>query len=335
MFSGGGMKKRPPRGAREAGLDSSRDIPPPRLLQVALSTSNMSGSLRLFSELFGFANAGGSAAWGDVLAMQQMPADTHCLVWWLVGATPLLQVELFQYGFPEQRPQPDDWRPSDCGWVRMGIAVSDFERVVEGLRRMEIAPIGQSGGDGVGRRLAFREPYAGGIIEVIEQAGVAGPTVVYATSSVADLDAARRFYAEVVGGEIRELGVLHQPEDEALWGLAGARREGFIVDLPGGMLEIVHYSSPKGRPRPVDARTNDLGFINVALGGPKQDEVRALIQRIKAHGVPTTVMVDTELLTGTYVTHPGYELELMNVPAELEAMLGFRPAVPFVSALND
>src|SRR5690606_10250117 len=112
-------------------------VPRPRLLQVALSTANLSGSLRLFSELFGFENAGGTAAWGNVLAMQQLPPETHCLVWWLVGATPLQQIELFQYGFPEQRPQPDDWRPSDCGWVRMGIAVRDFARVLEGMDRLQ------------------------------------------------------------------------------------------------------------------------------------------------------------------------------------------------------
>lgn len=311
-----------------------RTVTPPRLVQVALSTTNMSGSLRLFSELFGFVNAGGSAAWGSVLAMQDLPADTHCVVWWMVGATPLLQIELFQYGYPEQRLQPEDWRPCDHGWVRMGIAIADFDRVLAGLQAMSIVPLGRSG-DAPRRRLAFREPFAGGIIEVIEQADVSGPTVVYATSSVADLEGARRFYRDVVGGEIRSLEVLHRPEDESLWGLGGAERDGFVVDLPGGMLEIVSYSSPAGCPRPPQARTSDQGFINVALGSRDQDEIRSLIRRVGEHGVATTMVVDTELLSGTYITQPGYELELMNVPEELEAMLGFRPSTPFVSALGD
>lgn len=294
----------------------------------------MSGSLRLFSELFGFVNAGGSAAWGDVLAMQDMPSETHCLVWWMVGATPLLQIEFFQYGFPEQRPQPADWRPSDHGWVRMGVAVPDFDHVVKSLALMAIVPLGRSG-DAPERRLAFREPFAGGIVEVIEKLDAAGPIVVYATSSVADVEAARRFYENAVGGVIWDLDVLHTPEDEGLWGLKGAQRTGFVVDLPGGMLEIVCYSSPKGRPRPADARTSDQGFINVALGSRNQDEVRSLIQRVTRFGISTTLVVDNELLSGTYITQPGYELEFMNVPEELEAMLGFKPANPFVSALND
>ena len=82
------------------------------LVQVALNSANVSGTLRLLSELFGFRNAGGSAAWGKVLVMHDLPEDAHCIVWWMIGAQPFFQIEIFQHGYPEQRPLPPWWRPS-------------------------------------------------------------------------------------------------------------------------------------------------------------------------------------------------------------------------------
>jgi catechol 2,3-dioxygenase-like lactoylglutathione lyase family enzyme len=305
-----------------------------RLVQLALNTCDLSASLRLYAELFGFANAGGSAAWGPVLAMQDLPDDAHCLVWWMVGATPLFQLELFHHGSPDQRPQPSDWRPSDHGWVRFGVAVSDLDRVVAGLERFRIGTLGRAGTRPT-RRLAFRDPHVGGIVEVIERRGEPAPAIVYVTSSVADIGAAERFYRQVLGAPIRPLGDLHSLDDEDLWGLPGARRDGFLVELPGGLLEIVEYASPEGRPHPPDHRTSDQGIMNVALGSRRQETIRALIDRVHGHGIRTPVVVDNTMLTGTYIIEPGYELELMNVPEELEKMLGFVPTDPFVTALGD
>jgi catechol 2,3-dioxygenase-like lactoylglutathione lyase family enzyme len=315
-------------------LNSDADQTSLRLVQLAMCTNDLSASLRLYSELFGFANAGGSAAWGPVLAMQGLPEDARCLVWWMVGATPLLQLELFHHGSPAQRPQPGDWRPCDHGWVRFGVAVQDLNHVLRAMERLGIASLGTSGSVPA-RRLAFRDPHAGCIVEVIERPAEAAPSVVYATSSVADLPAAERFYREVIGAAIRPIEDLHQPEEEALWGLPGAKREGFLVDLPGGLLEIVAYSSPQPRLRAPDHRSSDQGMMNVALGSRSQATIRELIRRVQEEGIATTVVVDNDVLSGTYVVAPGREIELMNVPDELEAMLGFRPATPFVTALGD
>ncbi|MDG2001994.1 MAG: hypothetical protein P8J20_01555 [Novosphingobium sp.] len=301
------------------------------LVQVALNSASVSGSLRLYAELFGFENAGGSAAWGDVLAMQDLPVEAHCLVWWMVGKQPFFQLEIFHHGFPEQRLLPADWKPSDHGWVRIGVAVSDFDRVVKALARLGVPVIGESG-SAPKRRLAFRDPYAGIIVETIEQPNSDGPSVTYATSSVADLDRARAFYAEVVGAEIRPLEELHAPEDEALWGLAGAIREGFLACLPGGNLEIIRYTSPEGRMRRSDHRSSDQGMLNIALGSRDPEAIRALIARIHASGLATTHIVDTGTMCGTYVVEAGFEIEMLSIPPELDAALGFTPsASPFVN----
>ena len=49
-----------------------------------------------------------------------------------------------------------------------------------------------------------------------------GAALVYATSSVSDLSAARHYYEQVIGLDIGPLEQLHGPEHEAMWGLAGA-----------------------------------------------------------------------------------------------------------------
>jgi len=297
---------------------------PLSLCQVALCSNSVSGSLRLFSEGFGFANAGGSAAWGDVLAMQGLPEETHAVIWWMVGSQSFFQLEIFNHGFPEQRPLPDDWRPCDHGWVRLGIEIADFDRVAAHLAHCGVALLGTSG-EAPSRRLAFRDPYAGCIIEAIERPGLDGPAVAYATSSVADLEKARAFYADVVRAEIRQLEELHAPEDEALWGLAGAEREGFLACLPGGVLEIVQYSSPKGRPRRADHRSSDQGFLNVAVGSRDLDTVRALIARVHESGMPTTNVVDNGMICGTYIIEARFEMEMLSIPPELDAATGFAP----------
>ena len=300
------------------------------LVQVALNSTSVSGTVRLFSELFGFENAGGSPAWGKVLAMQDLPEEAHCIVWWMIGTVPFFQIEIFHHDHPQQRLLPPDWRPCDLGWTRLGVAVSEFGRVIVGLDRYGVGILGRSG-HAQARRLAFREPYAGCIVEVIEQPDAAGPSVAYVTSSVADLESARSYYLEVVGAAIRPLEQLHLPDDEALWGLAGAQRDGFLACLPGGTLEIVKYSSPAGRPRRTDHRSSDQGILNIAVGSRRPEIIRALIRRVHAFGLATTVIVDTDTLCGTYVVEAGYEMEMLSIPPELDAMLGFKPSTPFVT----
>ncbi len=298
--------------------------------QIGMNSNDIVATLRLYSQLFGFSNAGGAPAWGDNLQVQGLGPDSHMMMWWMVGADPFFQLEFFTHGHPAQRPLPADWRPVDHGWVRFGVAVKDFDRVVTGLANLSVPVIGTSG-TAPDRRLAFRDPQVGCIVEAIERPGGPSPSIVYATSSVADLDAARTLYREVIGAEIRPIEDLHSPEDEALWGLAGAQREGFLAVLPGGIMEIVEYSQPTGRPRPADYRTSDQGIVNLGLGSRNKPLVRGIIDRVKADGRTVTYILDMPNMCATYMTDPGYELELLSVPHELDAFLGFTKAAPFLA----
>ena len=235
---------------------------PMQAIQIGFNTADMAGSLRLYREALGFTNAGAQALWGDMIRMPGSGArGTHRSV---VdgGQATALQLELFQHSEPKQRPLRADWRASDHGWVRFGVAVANFDECLAVLqtRRRHAAD-----GSGGGARRATR-----GVSRSLHRLhrGSHGtecrrPTHRVHDQLVADLAATRAFYEDVLELEIAPLDRLHSPADEALWGLAGAEREGFLVPVGETWLEIVCYSKPVGRPRPQDYRIVDQGIMNV------------------------------------------------------------------------
>jgi len=84
-------------------------------------------------------------------------------------------------------------------------------------------------------------------------------------NTVSDLDRARDFYVRVLGfrpdGEREESG----PEVERRTGVFGARTRTVRLLLGDECLELTEYLAQKGRPVPVDARSNDRDFQHVAI----------------------------------------------------------------------
>jgi catechol 2,3-dioxygenase-like lactoylglutathione lyase family enzyme len=223
------------------------------LAQVALNTTDMTATLRLYSELFGFDNGGGGVSWGDIARVQGLEPDAYWMRWWMVGGQPFFQLELFHHGHPKQRPLPENWRPCDHGWVRFGIAVNNFDRVVSGLQRRSIPVLGTAGAPGK-RHLAFRDPHVGVILEIMEGAATSCPAVIYAASSVPDVARARYLYQGVLGAEIQPLELLHEPEDECpvVYGEVSGTyvvEPDFSVELVGipAHLDKIYGFAPVGR----------------------------------------------------------------------------------------
>ena len=84
-------------------------------------------------------------------------------------------------------------------------------------------------------------------------------------STVSDLARARDFYVQVLGfrpdGEWEEVG----PELEHRTGVFAARTRTARLALGTECLELTEYLAQKGRPVPVDARSNDRDFQHVAI----------------------------------------------------------------------
>lgn len=297
-----------------------------RVFQLALVSNDLPGSVRLYAEAFGFRNAGGQCSWSS--RVQGIGPDARHVMWWLIGQQEFFQLEIFQYSRPESRPLPADWRPCDLGWVRFGIIVADFDACLSGLEGHAIQPISSPIEKGERRHVAFRDPYAGAIIEVIESdpRKPGGPIIAYATSSVSDLKAAREFYGGLLEFELMPLERLHAPSDEAIWGLEGAARDGFLVNTGSVPLEIVKYDDPAGRAKPQDHRLSDQGIMNIALGARCAAPVSRALDRLAAVGyVPPFRFENGENICG-YINAPEREIEFASVPESMDEVYGFAPA---------
>jgi len=315
-------------------------VPEFAFIQIGLNTVDLGATVRFYAEVFGFANAGGQVGWGDTMKVQGLDSDGQTIVWWLFGRHPRIQFEIFHHTEPTTRPMPADWSPADHGWVRYGIAVSDFGGVLERLDARGIAPIAGQVETSGNRRIAIRDPWAGIVIEIWEngpglevdwpfERNEADPQVLYVTASVSDLAAARDYYTRILGFETTPLELLHAPGDEALWGLGGAQREGFLVKADHGFLEIVEYSSPRGRSRPADHRLSDQGIMNVGLSTRSEAAVEAVLDKLDAEGKGPRWLTLGPGILGCYINEPDREIELLACPAEVEQAFGFNFAGEF------
>jgi catechol 2,3-dioxygenase-like lactoylglutathione lyase family enzyme len=207
--------------------------------------------------------------------------------------------------------------------------------VARALAERNIRPMGGTRTTGGLRRMAIRDPWCGVVIEVWEdgpglpkgrgRGDTYDPLIIYSTASVPDLAAARRFYGEVVGFPILPLETLHAEADEALWGLAGARREGFVVDAGDAFVEVVEYSSPSPKPRGADYRLSDQGIMNIGFFARDNDSVREVIERLDAEGAPPRFLTTGQGVLGAYINQPAREVEFLSCPEAVERYIGFEP----------
>lgn len=305
-----------------------------QVIQIGLNTSDMAGSLRLYAEAFGFRNGGGQAVWGKTIGVQGLPHDSRALMWWMLSRQSFFQLELFHHTCPAQRPLPAHWLPCDHGWIRYGIEISDFDACAATLAPYGVTPITAPIEVNGLRRMAFRDPFIGVIVEIME-AGESnpsnGPKVAYVTSSVSDIESARSFYGETMALEVAPLDELHRPENEALWGLSGATRDGFVVRSGNDIaLEIVQYRNPVGRPRPADYRISDQGVMNIAMSSRNISDVVHALKRVRDAGYVPPFTYDSDGIVCGYITESGREIELTAWPQEMDAQLGFLPAGDFM-----
>jgi catechol 2,3-dioxygenase-like lactoylglutathione lyase family enzyme len=308
-----------------------------QLCQIALCTSDLPQSVRLYTEGLGFAEAGTRVLWGERIAqIQRLGDDSAFTISWLVGRQDMVQLELFHHTVPPQRARLGERGPADLGWVRFGVVVPDFDAVVERLAGLGVEPLSEPRAVAGLRRLAFTDPHVGCVVEVFEE-GLATPggirprfydlvpAVVYVTLSVADLAEARRFYVDALGLEEEPDTVLHEPDDEVLWGLDAVQRDSFVARGGDVYLEVVQYDEPSPRPLPDDHLLSDQGFMNVAVGTREGAELSAAYERILAGGY-TANSPAPRIAGGTYVNDGlGTTAELLVAPREFDAGFGFAP----------
>ena len=293
--------------------------------------------MQLYTEGFGFAEAGGKVLWGTRVAqIQGLGDDAAFILWWLVGRQDLVQLEFFHHTTPPQRAVADR-APNDLGWSRFGITVPDFDAALERLAGLGVEPLSEPLAHEGLRRACFRDPYTGALVEVLEEgAATPGgirprfydlvPAVVYATINVPDLAEARRVLRRHARPRRRSREtVLHPPELEALWGLAGAEREGFVARGGDVYLEVVRYDEPAGRPLPDDYLLSDRGFMNVALGFREAAALAAAYERVVANGYRDNFRRPGSRAAPIVNDAQGNTVELLLASRELDPRFGFAP----------
>ncbi len=103
--------------------------------------------------------------------------------------------------------------------------------------------------------------------------------------TVSDMDCSIEFFSKVLSFEkVSDIEVAGS-EYERLQGVFGARMQIVRMKLGGEIIELTEYLAPKGRPIPVDSRSNDQWFQHIAIVVSDMDKA---YQQLRAHKVQHT-----------------------------------------------
>lgn len=117
-------------------------------------------------------------------------------------------------------------------------------------------------------------------VPVVERVGAIGMTV-------SDMDASVEFYSKVLSFEkVSDVEVTGE-DYERLQGLFGLRMRVVRMRLGDEFIELTEYLTPKGRPVPVDSRSNDRWFQHIAIITSDMDQAYALLRRNKVEHAST------------------------------------------------
>jgi catechol 2,3-dioxygenase-like lactoylglutathione lyase family enzyme len=141
--------------------------------------------------------------------------------------------------------------------------------------------------------------------------------------TVADVDRSVAFYTNVLDFRVVSDDSAGGASYDSLQGLTGTSLRVVRLQLGDESLQLTQYLSPRGRPAPADARSNDRWFQHVAIIVSDMDSAYARLQRSKV----TEVSAGPQLLPKTipnaagirafYFKDPdGHPLEVLQFPAD-------------------
>ena len=140
--------------------------------------------------------------------------------------------------------------------------------------------------------------------------------------TVADMDRSVEFLSKVLSFEkVSDIEVAGS-EYERLQGVFGARMRIVRMRLGDELVELTEYLVPKGRPIPVDSRSNDQWFQHIAIVVSDMDKA---YQQLRAHKIQHTSTAPQRIpdsnkaaagIKAFYFKDPdGHNLELIHFPS--------------------
>ncbi|AFY75092.1 lactoylglutathione lyase-like lyase [Synechococcus sp. PCC 7502] len=139
--------------------------------------------------------------------------------------------------------------------------------------------------------------------------------------TVSDMDKSLRFYTEVISFQkISDTEVWGNSYDR-LQGIFGVRMRVVKLRLGDEFLELTEYLTPRGKPIPIDSRSNDRWFQHIAIAVSDMDKAYAILRQFKvqyASTAPQTIPSSNKVAAGIqafYFKDPdGHNLELIFFP---------------------
>src|SRR5213594_840458 len=104
--------------------------------------------------------------------------------------------------------------------------------------------------------------------------------------TVSDMDRAVEFYSALAFQKVSDVEVLGEPY-EHLEGVFGARMRIVRMKLGNEFVDLTEYLAPRGRPIPVDSRSNDLWFQHIAIVVRDMDQAFEKLRALKVQFVST------------------------------------------------
>ncbi len=158
---------------------------------------------------------------------------------------------------------------------------------------------------------------------IMAQASVAQVTAVDSVGmTVADMDKAIKFYTEVLSFQkVSDVEVLGT-EYEQLQGLFGVRLRVVKLKLGNESIELTEYLTPKGRPIPIDSRSNDRWFQHIAIAVSDMDKAYQHLRKYNVQHastapqrIPNTNKAAAGIRAFYFKDPDGHNLEIIYFPA--------------------
>ncbi len=104
--------------------------------------------------------------------------------------------------------------------------------------------------------------------------------------TVSDMDRSVAFYSALAFQKVSDVEVLGE-QYEHLEGVFGARMRIVRMRLGNEFVDLTEYLAPRGRPIPVDSRSNDLWFQHIAIVVRDMDQAFEKLRALKVQFVST------------------------------------------------
>jgi catechol 2,3-dioxygenase-like lactoylglutathione lyase family enzyme len=141
--------------------------------------------------------------------------------------------------------------------------------------------------------------------------------------TVSDMDRSIEFYTRVLDFETLTDDEVVGGAYEQLQGVFGARLRVVRLRLGQEELQLTEYLAPKGRPAPVDSRSNDRWFQHVAIIVSDMDRAYARLRQFKVQHASTGPQLLPKTIPGAagirafYFRDPdGHPLEVLQFPRD-------------------